>query len=292
MGWFLLRRRRKMLRDVARKEEPTFVDLDGDEDGQDAAGLMATRRGRASRASHGVSQSYQVSPYMHGSSPSPSTQTVQESSRPQLSALDTGSTYGYALGSPSRPLSTASHAAPVSPSTVHCTAGTRPQSASGLSSRYPPGSRPWSASGLTDTHQGTPYSHAGSEPEQNGSPVSHSFGPGSAGHGGYRLSARNGEPSEAPPLPPVPALPAKRPLPARPGTGDSRRSQRVVQHSDAGPLPAPSSDDGQEPEEAVVEVSSLRLCVCGTSRSDAPPHPAQLPPSYAPDWSDRNPHAA
>lgn len=219
VAWLIVRRRKRAKRDAARKEEPTFVDLDGDEDGQDGAAAMAAARRR--RASGGVSQTYQVSPFTYTSAP--------QSSSPDLGNGPAYADEPFSNGSSTRPGSMAGFPP-----------GSPVQTSSNL--RYPP--RPQSSSGYTDARSGAGYTQ-GSEADF-ASAGSHAFGPGSVAGGSYRLSARNGEATAAPP---VPALPTKGPLPGEEAAAGS--SQRFVQHSDAGPVQSVAVED------QVEEVSSL-----------------------------------
>ncbi|CEH14474.1 hypothetical protein CBOM_02318 [Ceraceosorus bombacis] len=218
VAFFLYRRRQKAKREEARKEQPQFVDLDGDEDGQLSPAALAARRGRHDA---GVSQSYAVSPFTYQS-------TAQHS--PGLGG-EHDLYRDEPLSAPGRPQSVASNAL-------------RGHSGAGL--RYPPSSPgPLSSSGYTDAGRTGGISSTVGGSEYGGDFASAtSHGPGSVAAGdSYRLSARNlAEPGtgDVPPLPRKGALPEDTNAPS---------SSRFVQHQDAGPAPVPDSDEEDAMEE-------------------------------------------
>jgi hypothetical protein len=217
VAFLIYRRRQRAKRDEARKEQPQFIDLDGDEDGPGSSAALAARRGRNSG---GVSQSYAPTPFTYD--------PAAAGSSPDLAAAYRDEP----LRTPTRPGSFSGQSG-------------RGASISGVSAagmRYPPSPGTALSDGGRSGWQGTSTMHGSEAGADFMSATSH--GPGSVAAGSaYRLSARNAEPAgDAPPLPVKGALP-----------GDDAAvgsSSRYIQHSDAGPM-----TPAQPAEDAVEEVS-------------------------------------
>lgn len=243
VAFFLLyRRRQKRKRDAARKEEPQFVDLDGDDDEAGALGILPASRRR--RQNQGVSQSYNVSPFTYE-------QAAQHSPEPHeggpSSYYDMPAT-GFAPYSLSRPGSIAASASEG-----------RQQGAVSPGSTYPPGPAsfhphagvpsmgPGSTSYLGSNGIGSDPSDAGMEIMPANSASTHPSGPGSVSNqGAYRLRTRN-EAGAASTSAEAGPLPQKGQLAEDLAHDDAHR--RYMMHADAGPVPQPGAHGHGDVEE-------------------------------------------
>ncbi|GAC72937.1 hypothetical protein PANT_7c00345 [Moesziomyces antarcticus T-34] len=220
VAFLLYRKRKKTKRDAARSEEVRFVDLDGDDD-DDIWGTADPRRdaarpaGRSNDGGRPAGQSYTVSPFVYD---------------PRHDGASSDGRYGQSLEM-------------TSPSSANPSYGEL-LSAAGLSSAavspmddYP--SRAGNASIHSHSSQ-NPFSSRAAGIERSGT-----SGSGGDGSHPYATGAGMGIHSAS-------SLPSKAQMSAQQERRDNRAQRRVVQHSDGGPLPQPSSDT--EDEEVVDEL--------------------------------------
>ncbi|KAJ1032383.1 hypothetical protein NDA16_000410 [Ustilago loliicola] len=225
IAFLLYRRRQKAKREMARSEEVRFVDLDGDDD-VDWAGARrtrsSTRNGPGGQSEDGrpVQSSYTVSPF------------VYEPRYHAGSSYNGNASYGQSLEMTS-PISTnPSYGELLSAAGIPSSAGVSP------SDDYPP--RSGNLSPYSRTSQ-DPFASRATGIDRDGT------GMGSeAMHGGSSSSVGlHSAPAAA-------RSPSKAQAAAEQARRDARATRRVVQHSDGGPLPQPSSDT--EDEEVVDEL--------------------------------------
>lgn len=236
IAFLLYRRRQKAKREMARSEEVRFVDLDVDDD-DDWAGARRTRssrrNGQGGQSDDGrpVQSSYTVSPFVYEPRHhAGSSYDGNGQSLEMTSPISTNPSYGELLNAAG----------------LASSAGVSP------SDDFPP--RAGNLSAYSRTSQ-DPFASRATGIDRDGT------GMGSeAMHGGSSSSVGlHSAPAAA-------RSPSKAQAAAEQARRDARAPRRVVQHSDGGPLPQPSSDT--EDEEVVDE----------------------LPPEYG-GWLQNNPQA-
>ncbi|SOV07259.1 uncharacterized protein UDID_01276 [Ustilago sp. UG-2017a] len=224
IAFLLYRRRQKAKREMARSEEVRFVDLDGDDD-EDWAGAQRTRSSRRNGPGGGedgqrVQSSYTVSPFVH------------EPRHHSGSSYGGSGTHGQSLETTS-PISTnPSYGDLLSAAGLSSSAGVSP------SDDYPP--RPGNLSAYSRTSQDQFASRATGIDRDGTGLASDTLRGGSSSSVGLHSA------------PAAARSPCKARATAEQARRDARAPRRVVQHSDGGPLPQPSSDT--EDEEVVDEL--------------------------------------
>ncbi|KDN53493.1 hypothetical protein K437DRAFT_96 [Tilletiaria anomala UBC 951] len=246
VAYFLWKRRQRKLRDAARKEEDHFVDLDGDEDMVEAPGggglLRATRRQSA-----GVRQSYGVSPFPYDPQHSQSNTNTAEASAPG-SPDGTAATLLRPTSQHTHSTQFAAFAGAAMGAGVGAAAGTSAASASlaGRSASPPLPPRSPFQGGAAALHSRTNSQSSaalrGPLRAINADTGTDMIAAAEAVAGTWGASGTE-----------APALPQKLPLPGDESDQDGlpvAGSSRLVQHRDAGPVPAPAL---QPPEAEQVE---------------------------------------
>ncbi|PWN53848.1 hypothetical protein IE53DRAFT_96302 [Violaceomyces palustris] len=279
IAFLLYRRRQKKAKEDARKDDAHFVDLDGDEDENGAAGAAALTVGRGRRPDGGVPQSYSVSPFTYQPAPTHESPEFRNEGGPftshEMTNVSTGRPgsfagqssihAGVAMPSSSHSRVSSGYASPLqhNPSWSyqgHSVVGHQlpqpplPVNAAAFHGRQSSVSSAGVAYRLRATNQDEidPAEETGGGSTGSGSSSmfgnynsnSNDFANVDPAYLGANANAQAAR-ADAGPLPRKGALPGDEET--RPTANPNRR---VVMHADGGPLPQPESDD----EEAVDEL--------------------------------------